>query len=277
MNFSEFLKKFSPIDNKFIDDFNEICSIDVDNDNSFLIDLKLVSKWLKANDHKLKKTLVKSYKLNIDYKIEKYNYKTKINEEKITLTTDCFKRLCMKSRTARGNEVSTYYIQMEKMLKKYYKYINEAYKDTIDMLENNQKEPPKNIKKCVYVLKSTKDPENTYRLGMTSQFEKRLQTHNSSNNDKLKVVYVYETTDAEKVEKCVINLIQEKRYIKNKDFYKIDINLLKNVISDCGCLIGKYSKNEVEEMIGGRKKENSKKTSKTKKEFKTQLYLFIEK
>lgn len=50
----------------------------------------------------IKDILLKTYHLNIDYKIskEKHNLKiSKSNKEIILLTHDCFKRLCLLSKT----------------------------------------------------------------------------------------------------------------------------------------------------------------------------------
>ena len=73
----------------------------------------------------------------------------------------------------------------------------------------------------------------------------------------MKIVKIYETKDAEKVEKCVINQIKELRYRKRKDFYQIDLNLLTKLIKDCGNMTLKF-KNSVTQNV----KTNSKKTSK---------------
>ena len=73
----------------------------------------------------------------------------------------------------------------------------------------------------------------------------------------MKIVKIYETKDAEKVEKCVINQIKELRYRKRKDFYQIDLNLLTKLIKDCGNMTLKF-KNSVIQNV----KTNSKKMSK---------------
>ena len=64
---------------------------------------------------KLKETLVKTYTKNIDYKVEKEKEGkiSKSNKEIITLTPDCFKRLCLLSKTKKAEEVRTYYLELE--------------------------------------------------------------------------------------------------------------------------------------------------------------------
>ena len=51
-----------------------------------------------------------------------------------------------------------------------------------------------------------------------------------------------ETKDSKKVQDCVIAQIKPLRYKKRKDFYEIDINVLKNIINDCIELTHKYKK-----------------------------------
>jgi hypothetical protein len=55
MNLSEFLKRYSSINNKFIDDFFNI--YDINNKNIHIINLDKVSKWLKTRKSDLKETL----------------------------------------------------------------------------------------------------------------------------------------------------------------------------------------------------------------------------
>ena len=66
MNLIDFLKTYSKISNKFIDDFFSL--YDLTNKNVFIINLENIAKWLDSKKGDLKETLENSYKLNIDYK-----------------------------------------------------------------------------------------------------------------------------------------------------------------------------------------------------------------
>ena len=57
----DFLKKYSSISNNFIDDFFSINSYEYFED-SFVINLDVVAKWLGSHKGNLKSTLLKSYK-----------------------------------------------------------------------------------------------------------------------------------------------------------------------------------------------------------------------
>ena len=52
-----------------------------------------------------------------------------------------------------------------------------------------------------------------------------------------------ETKDSKKIQDCVIAQIKPLRYKKRKDFYEIDINLLKYLINSCNQLTLKFKKN----------------------------------
>ena len=65
----EYLKKYSSINNKFIDDFFSLYNVN-STDNDFIINLDNVVKWLKSHKRNLKNTLIDSYQLDIDYKIK---------------------------------------------------------------------------------------------------------------------------------------------------------------------------------------------------------------
>jgi len=66
--FNKFLKKYSTIPNSFIDDFFSFYKYDTD-ENDIIIDLNLVAKWLNMRKDNLKKTLIRSYIEDFDYKI----------------------------------------------------------------------------------------------------------------------------------------------------------------------------------------------------------------
>lgn len=265
----DFLKKYSTLSNKFIDDFYNLYDSNESKNEYFTVNLEIISKWLGSEKGKLKKTLMNSYNKNIDWIIKKNENKkiSKSNKEIILLTPDCFKRLCLLSKTKKAEEVRTYYIELEKLINNYKNYIIKGLKKTVNILENNQKEIPQKTKGVIYILKSIKDIDGIYRFGKTEDFKKRISNYNSANSDKMKIVMIYETKDISKIELCVISQIKELRYKKRKDFYEININLLKKIITECANITLKYkksiNKNKINNEQNGGEKEN--------------LYLFIKK
>ena len=119
---SNFLKQFSTIPQDFITDFLIIAKEEYTY-NELVIDFELICKWLEVNKSDLKKVLVKNFKINFDYTIEKIT-KKQVNSrgatvyEKILITPNCMKELCMVSQTAKAKEVRKYFIEMEKLVKR---------------------------------------------------------------------------------------------------------------------------------------------------------------
>ena len=108
INFIYFLKTYSKISKKFIDDFFSL--YDLDKKNFFFINLENIVELFKMRKDHIKKTLLYSYKLNVDYKIIKgeLNGLKGKPRETILLTPKCFKLLCIQSRTKKANEVRDY-------------------------------------------------------------------------------------------------------------------------------------------------------------------------
>ncbi len=103
-----FLKKYSNISNNFIDDFFSLYTVKTSK-NDFVINLENVAKWLKTNRKELKKTLLRSYIKDVDYVIIKKQTKGRPYEETF-ITSECFKRLCMLSRSEKAEQVFTFEI-----------------------------------------------------------------------------------------------------------------------------------------------------------------------
>ncbi len=90
LSLQEYLKKFSSINNKFIDDFFSLYDENTD-DTDFVVNIDAVSKWLNILRGNIKKTLSETYRKNIDYKISLSKH-TSVGRpsETIYLTPDCF-------------------------------------------------------------------------------------------------------------------------------------------------------------------------------------------
>ena len=265
LSLKDFLKKYSTLSNDFIDDFYSIYNFNEFDNDDFIINLDIVAKWLCTTKGKLKETLNNTYNLNIDYKIakEKSNAKiSKSNKEIILITPDCFKRICLLSKTKKAEQVRTYYLELEKLINNYKNYIINGLKSTIKVLENNQKPIPQNIKGVIYILKSPKDIDGIYRFGKTQDFKNRLANYNSANSDKMQVIFIFETKNAQQIEDCVISQIKQYRYKKRKDFFQINIDIIKHLISSCNQLTLKFKQkinksnkknnmNNIDKKIGG--------------------------
>jgi phage anti-repressor protein len=228
-----FLKKYSSISNTFIDDFFSLYSAET-TDNDLVINFDNLVKWLTIRKDSLKRTLIETYIKNIDYKIKKIASKTPGKpREEILITADCCKRLCMLSKTKKAEEVRTYFIEVEKLMNKYKDYIIDALNKKVGILENNQKTIPNNKNGVIYILKTDKDIIDLYKIGKTQKFKERIRTHNSSHIDNVDIVHIYETKYIDEVEKCLKNVLSTRQYRKRKEFYQIDLDVLKELIKSC--------------------------------------------
>jgi phage anti-repressor protein/predicted GIY-YIG superfamily endonuclease len=237
ISFRDYLKQHTEISNKFIDDFFNLYNEKTTNDD-FVINLDNIVDWLKTQKKHLKKTLLESYQEHIDYKIKTLPPKGKGRPmEEIMLTPSCFKRLSMMSRTAKAEQVRDYFIKIEAHLDKYKNYIFVGLRKEIDKYKAELKPEPEVAKGgIIYILKTREDIDGVYKIGRTKDFQNRLKTHQSSHPDKLEIAYVYETENVDKVEECLKQLLKNKAYRKRKEFYEIDPDLLKDLISVCACM-----------------------------------------
>ena len=258
LSLKEYLKKFSSISNKFIDDFFSLYDENT-KDTDFIINIDSISIWLKLRKDSIKKTLTESYRQNIDYKLSKKPANFGRPSELIMLTSDCFKRLCMLTKSSKGEEVRSYYIQLEKHIDKYKDNIINDLRSRVKVLERNMK--PIEISKeegVIYVLNTHEDIglNDIYKLGISEDFKSRLATHQSSHADNVEVKHIYKTSDVKGVERCLRSVLREKQYRKKKEFYQIDLESLKKIIENCGNALLLVKKSKPIKTGGGNKEGN---------------------
>lgn len=240
MDYKDFIKKYSGVNAKFIDDFFSLY-----NENTLrtdmVINLDVVVKYLQSRKTHLLDTLRESYIEDTDYK-HVYSNKTSPGPGRkshvILLTPDCFKLLCMQSRSKNAQQVRQYFLEVENTLIEYRDVIEEAMMKRIEAVESNLKPiVPANIKGAVYVLRASDIATNVYKIGRTKNLKQRMTQYMSdkADNNQLNVVYVYRTDNAKLVEDCMKTLIKSKQYRKYKEVYQIDMDILKDIISRrCG-------------------------------------------
>ena len=162
----------------------------------------------------------------------------------------------MLTKSSKGEEVRSYYIQLEKHLDKYKDNIINDLRNRVKVLERNMKpiEVPKD-EGVIYVLKTDENTSlaDLYKIGSTDDFKSRLTTHHSSHADNVEVSYVYKTSDVKGVERCLKAVLKEKQYRKRKEFYQIDLEILKKIISNCGDSLSLVKKSKSKNKKGSNK------------------------
>jgi len=277
MNFEEFINKYSFVNSKFIKDFFNIIKEDyIERYNEFLIDSEILRKWLEINmKRSFNDTIKKSYKKNIDYKIEKVKKsegRGGHNLEVITLTPEAAKKICLSTNSKLGSQVQQYFIDLELALYKYKNYIIQGMNKKIEQLENNQK-PKINIsKKIIYVFRALNTDLTLYKIGKTINSKTRFSKHNSPMANDLEVLFQYETDNIDQVESCVKAYMKKAQYRKYKEIYQVDLNIIKKIINNCDIEINKINK-EIENKNKKEKQKGGKIINKI--DFNEILYLLI--
>lgn len=83
------------------------------------IPLDKVVVWLNMTRSNVKKTLLRSYKADVDYTVQLADSTGGRRKEIILLTPMCFKKLCMKSRAESANQVRESFLLIEEMCQKH--------------------------------------------------------------------------------------------------------------------------------------------------------------
>ena len=191
----------------------------------------------KSTKGHMEDTLKNSYTKNLDYTITKGKSTGGRPAEIIMLTPDCFKRLCMLSKTKKAEEVRSYFLQLEKHIDKYKDFIIEALDKKVAILKNNQKPIVSPKSGVLYIMKTDLDIDGIYKIGKSNKFKGRVATHNSSHVDNVEIILVFETHDIDSVEKCLKLALKGKQYRKRKEFYEVELDLIKELLEDCDNLM----------------------------------------
>jgi len=231
---TDFLKKYTTINKHFLDDFYQFYDEEY-TEYDFVINLRVVSKWIGVRIDNLKSILINNFKKDIDWIIVKNKLK-KVGRtrENILLTYDCFKMVCMLSRSKKSNDVRRYYVEVEKHLILYRKeIINDIHKQ-IGIKTMNQKIMKDNKKKSlIYVLKvDTKS--DIYKIGKTKDLKKRIQNYNVGRVKEYEIVYVMKTHLIDEIEKCIKkNLIKHAIKFNSQELIKLNLERIKETIEYC--------------------------------------------
>ena len=215
MKLTKFLKKYSVIDDEFIDDYHTFFDDKAD-ELFWTINLYDIAKWLDINEEKLKELLTNNFIKEIDYIIDKKN----INN--IVLSPKCCKLLCMMSESKKANLIRTYYTDLEKLIVKYKEEIVNDLDKQMN-IKNNSKEmfdDSENAKGLIYILKVG---DGLYKLKYISEKKKKKY--------KLPIVFIFKIDyyiEAH-IDEIKKNL-NDYRYKNKTRTYKIDLELLKRNI-----------------------------------------------
>lgn len=229
------MRKFSLIDEKFIDDFYTFYD-EGKSEYDFTIKIDLIAKWLEVRKDNLKVLLKSNFTINEDFIEFKENIgigkgKGSNNVKSVILTYECAKQLCMISKSEKATLIRKYYIELEKLIIKYKDEINDSINRQLGIKTQNDKIIENNKNNAlIYILKS----ENaTYKIGNTTDIKKRMTQYNVGHLYELPIVFVFKTNRATEIEKCLKQNL-ERYQAKNKtELYAIDLEYIKETIKYC--------------------------------------------
>lgn len=266
-----FLIEKSKINKKFILDFFGFQKTNMYKDyKPFVIDLDDVAYWLDTIKGNLKATLIESYSKISDYKIinklafgqpeAKYGGQ---NKEIILLTSECFKMLCLRSKTKKAEMVRKYYIDLEKLIDEYKDTIIINLDKKIKLLENDlRKDNFLNEKYCYIFEEIDEIGEKYYRLGQSGNIKKRMYNHNSSSAHKKILAFKIEIENILHFEACLRGVMYDYRYKNNKDYYKIPSEDIEKAIKNCKDIVKKFKNKSCSlKLLGGYTKLTKKQTT----------------
>ena len=214
MKLAKFLKKYSVINDEFIDDYHTFFDEKAD-ELFWTINLYDIAKWLDIKEEKLRELLANNFKEHIDYIMDKKNFNN------LVLSPKCSKLLCMMSESKKANLIRTYHADLEKLIVKYKEEIVNDLDKQMN-IKNNSKEMFENEKGLIYILKVR---DGLYKLKYISEKKNKTKKY------KLPIVFIFKINyDIEGHIDEIKKNLNEYRYKNKTRTYKIDLELLKRKI-----------------------------------------------
>ena len=150
------------------------------------------------------------------------------NHKEVLITADCMKRLCMRSRSAKAETVRTYFIEIEDLIFRYNDQIVDGLmRDIQNVQEKNIKSKKPDGPGVIYFFQAGDD---VVKPGSASDMVKRLSTYNTGLVEDVELLHVYQTDYRKEVERCLKKLMAEKQYIKRRELYEVDPDIVKKLI-----------------------------------------------
>jgi hypothetical protein len=214
MKLAKFLKKYSVIDDEFIDDYHTFFDEKAD-ELFWTINLYDIAKWLDIKEEKLRELLANNFKEHIDYIMDKKNFNN------LVLSPKCSKLLCMMSESKKANLIQTYHADLEKLIVKYKEEIVNDLDKQMN-IKNSSNEMFENEKGLIYILKVR---DGLYKLKYISEKKNKTKKY------KLPIVFIFKINyDIEGHIDEIKKNLNEYRYKNKTRTYKIDLELLKRNI-----------------------------------------------
>ena len=258
MGLDEFLVRFGGVTREIATQFSAMYSPSTSQQDP-VIDLDMyISLMVTQQRPSVLLLLRQSYVEGIDYvtraipMTERHRHGGHL-KKRVLLTPDCFKRLCMRSRTAAAETVRTYFLHMETLTRRYFGALAAKSQTNVGVLLGNQRNQPRGSSKSasasamsakdgleqlmgdIYIFEVQGRVQNLFRVGSTVYFQRRMREHGSSHADSVEAHATrIRVCDARTVEQCFNVFMRHKKYRRGKEVYQADYETIKSTVMSCG-------------------------------------------
>ena len=197
---------------------NCYCYLNFNSKTDFPVILDNIWKWMGyGRIEECKRCLIKNFKLDIDYKIEKAAPQDAgagpklseegknlggagMNREYITLTINCFKKLCLKSKTTKADQIHEYYVELEDLMNEL--VVEQATELQMKLQDKDKQLRLKDIENKDTIIDNFKNKQVVYLIqveefvityGFTNDIQRRLGEHRTEFGKDIIIKTVFET------------------------------------------------------------------------------------
>jgi hypothetical protein len=237
----QFVKKFTSVPEKFVEEMFRFYTPKTSQTDPVIL-LDNVAKWLGAPKRSLYITLSRTYVRGVDYVSEKASNPFRTPGQKsnnyirVMLTPDCFKRMCMLSKTKNAEMVRSYFIDAEVGFLRHREQIIEGLRN--DLNPRRMKLPPKASGGYLYIIRAADDTNILFKIGRASDLKARLFSYQTGRAHEVVLLYVLKVNDMKSAERCVKDHVQAFQYRTRREVYQVPLNMLKVVMGKCNAIDG---------------------------------------
>ena len=247
--FIKLLKKYTTIDNDFIDTFFK--KFKIGDDLEFHIKDTDVSNYLNIELRTLRKRLLNTFSKNELY-VENVDF-IRIKNDGVSnidymINYQCFERLAMASKSEKSEEIRLYFTKLREFISDNYNILYQSMENKLELDKYNKFE-------TIYFFAIDDRHNDIIKIGRSSNITKRLSNYNVGRIKEVELKYLALVKNSKLIEKCMKNMLKDYQIYKGREIYKVDSKYIKKVIDDCYCKNVKNEKNdelyeEVAQLLG---------------------------
>ena len=242
-NAKKYVKRFTTVPESFVDELFQFYSTDTEQ-MDLVISLDSVAKWLKVPKKTLHQTLKRSYIKDVDFVSQRKTNPNRIKNQRgannyieIVITPDCFKRICMMSRTKVAEMSRSYFIDVETQFLRYGAQLMEGMKHDLNP-KRRKDEFVENIGGYLYIIRASDDTDDLFKAGRSQTLKLRMFSYQTGRAHEVDLLYVLKVHDMKSAERCVKEHLKEFQYRSRREVYQLPIDLIKVIMSKCNAIDG---------------------------------------